>query len=62
MYESDEFSAAVCKVVEPNAAFLVFLAGKMVCSDIVDEETLKKMVTEFYSKLVKTKAVEQALK
>jgi transcription initiation factor TFIID TATA-box-binding protein len=36
VYEPDKFPAAVCKTTSPKATFLVFLAGKMVCSGIAD--------------------------
>ncbi|MDR1993816.1 MAG: hypothetical protein LBQ98_10080 [Nitrososphaerota archaeon] len=31
----------------PEATFLVFLTGKVICSGIANEETLKKMVRDF---------------
>ncbi|MDR2719448.1 MAG: TATA-box-binding protein [Nitrososphaerota archaeon] len=61
VYEPDKFPAAVCKTEEPKATFLVFLAGKMVCSGIADEETLKKTVQKFYQDLVEKKVIEQSL-
>jgi transcription initiation factor TFIID TATA-box-binding protein len=61
VYEPDRFPAAVCKTVEPKATFLVFLAGKMVCSGIADEETLKKTVKKFYEDLVEKKVIEKGL-
>jgi transcription initiation factor TFIID TATA-box-binding protein len=61
VYEPDKFPAAVCKVVEPKATFLVFLAGKMVCSGIADEETLKMTVKKFYENLVEKKVIEKSL-
>ena len=61
VYEPDKFPAAVCKTVEPNATFLVFLAGKMICSGIADEETLKTTVKKFYQELIEKKAIEKSL-
>jgi transcription initiation factor TFIID TATA-box-binding protein len=61
VYEPDKFPAAVCKVVEPKATFLVFLAGKMVCSGIADEETLKMTVKKFYEDLVEKRVIEKSL-
>jgi transcription initiation factor TFIID TATA-box-binding protein len=61
VYEPDKFPAAVCKVVEPKATFLVFLAGKMVCSGIANEETLKTTVKKFYEDLVEKKVIEKRL-
>jgi len=61
VYEPDKFPAAVCKTKEPEATFLVFLAGKMVCSGIADEETLKETVKKFYQDLVEKKVIEKSL-
>ncbi|MDR2719476.1 MAG: hypothetical protein LBC03_01550 [Nitrososphaerota archaeon] len=61
VYEPDKFPAAVCKTVDPKATFLVFLAGKMVCSGIADEETLKESVKKFYEDLVEKKVIEKSL-
>jgi len=61
VYEPDKFPAAVCKTKEPKATFLVFLAGKMVCSGIADEETLKKTVKKFYQELLEKKVIEQSI-
>jgi len=61
VYEPEKFPAAVCKVVEPKATFLVFLAGKMVCSGIADEETLKATVKKFYEDLVEKRVIEKSL-
>ena len=61
VYEPDKFPAAVCKTKEPDATFLVFLAGKMVCSGIADEETLKETVKKFYEDLVEKKVIEKSL-
>jgi transcription initiation factor TFIID TATA-box-binding protein len=61
VYEPDKFPAAVCKTTEPAATFLVFLAGKMICSGIADEETLKTTVKKFYQELIEKKAIEKSL-
>jgi len=61
VYEPDKFPAAVCKTEQPKATFLVFLAGKMVCSGIADEETLKSTVKKFYEDLVEKKVIEKNL-
>jgi transcription initiation factor TFIID TATA-box-binding protein len=61
VYEPDRFPAAVCKTTSPKATFLVFLAGKMVCSGITDEETLKKTVKKFYEELVEKRVIEKKL-
>jgi transcription initiation factor TFIID TATA-box-binding protein len=61
VYEPDKFPAAVCKTEDSKATFLVFLAGKMVCSGIADEETLKRTVKKFYDDLVEKKAIEKSL-
>jgi len=61
VYEPDKFPAAVCKTKDPDATFLVFLAGKMVCSGIADEEALKETVKKFYQELLEKKAIEQSL-
>ena len=61
VYEPDKFPAAVCKTRAPEATFLVFLAGKMVCSGIADEETLKETVKKFYQELLEKKAIEKSL-
>jgi transcription initiation factor TFIID TATA-box-binding protein len=61
VYEPDRFPAAVCKTTSPKATFLVFLAGKMICSGITDEETLKKTVKKFYEELVEKRVIEKNL-
>jgi len=61
VYEPGKFPAAVCKTKEPEATFLVFMAGKMICSGIADEETLKTTVKKFYTELLEKKAIEQNL-
>ena len=61
VYEPDKFPAAVCKTTSPKATFLVFLTGKMVCSGIADEETLKATVKKFYEDLVEKKVIEKSL-
>jgi len=61
VYEPEKFPAAVCKTTSPKATFLVFLTGKMVCSGIADEETLKTTVKKFYEDLVKKRVIEKSL-
>jgi transcription initiation factor TFIID TATA-box-binding protein len=61
VYEPEKFPAAVCKTASPKATFLVFLTGKMVCSGIADEETLKTTVKKFYEDLVEKKVIEKSL-
>jgi len=61
IYEPEKFPAAVCKTTSPKATFLVFLTGKMVCSGIADEETLKATVKKFYEDLVEKKVIEKSL-
>jgi transcription initiation factor TFIID TATA-box-binding protein len=61
IYEPDRFPAAVYKSTEQNATFLVFLTGKLICSGIADEETLKQAIKDFYNQLVEKKAIEKIL-
>ncbi|MCL2288746.1 MAG: hypothetical protein FWC33_06220 [Candidatus Bathyarchaeota archaeon] len=61
IYEPDRFPAAIYKAHESKATFLVFLTGKLVCSGIADEDTLKRTVKKFYEQLVKKKAIEKIL-
>ncbi|MDR0797697.1 MAG: hypothetical protein LBE70_03125 [Nitrososphaerota archaeon] len=61
IYESDKFPVADYKMGESNAAFLVFLTGKLICSGVTDKEGLKKAVKEFYNQLVEKKIIEQIL-
>jgi transcription initiation factor TFIID TATA-box-binding protein len=61
IYEPEKFPAAVYKMGESKATFLVFLTGKMICSGIADEEDLKKAVKDFYNQLVEKKIIEQNL-
>ena len=58
VYEPEKFPAVVCKTLEPKATFLVFLAGKLVCSGISDEQVLKSTVKKFYNDLVEKKVIK----
>lgn len=51
IYEPDRFPAAVYKTDDAQATFLVFLSGKLICSGIADEETLKNTVKKFCEQL-----------
>jgi len=51
IYEPDRFPAAVYKPDDAKATFLVFLSGKLICSGIADEETLKNTVKKFCQQL-----------
>jgi transcription initiation factor TFIID TATA-box-binding protein len=59
IYEPEKFPAAVYKMNDSKATFLVFLTGKMICSGIADEEDLKKAVKEFYDQLIEKKIIEK---
>jgi transcription initiation factor TFIID TATA-box-binding protein len=61
IYEPEKFPAAVYKMGESKATFLVFLTGKMICSGVADEEDLKKVVKEFYNQLLEKKIIEKTL-
>jgi transcription initiation factor TFIID TATA-box-binding protein len=61
IYEPDRFPAAIYKTSNPKASFLVFLTGKLVCSGIADETTLKNTIQEFYEQLVEKKIIEKTL-
>jgi len=61
IYEPEKFPAAVYKMGESKATFLVFLTGKMICSGVADEEDLKKAVKEFYNQLLERKIIEKTL-
>jgi transcription initiation factor TFIID TATA-box-binding protein len=61
IYEPDRFPAAIYKISEPKASFLVFLTGKLVCSGIADETTLKNTIQEFYEQLVEKQIIEKTL-
>ena len=61
IYEPEKFPAAVYKMGESKATFLVFLTGKMICSGVADEEELKKTVKEFYNQLLEKKIIEKTL-
>ena len=52
IYEPDKFPESIYKMGESKASLLVYLTGKMVCSDMVSEEDMKKAVKEFYGQLV----------
>lgn len=61
LYEPDKFPAAIHKTDQSPATFLVFLTGKLICSGVADEETLKQTVKKFYDQLVEKKAIEKTL-
>ena len=61
IYEPEKFPAAVYKMGESKATFLVFLTGKMICSGVADEEDLKKTVKEFYDQLVEKNVIAKIL-
>ena len=58
IYEPDKFPAAVYKMAESKATFLVFPTGKLICSGLGDEETLKKTVSKFTNQLVEKKVLQ----
>ena len=61
LYEPDRFPAAVYKSSEPNATFLVFLTGKLICSGVATEEELKQTVKQFYEQLKEKNIIEKTL-
>jgi transcription initiation factor TFIID TATA-box-binding protein len=61
IYEPEKFPAAIYKTEQAKATFLVFITGKLVCSGIADEETLKQTVKKFYQDLVEKKVIEKSL-
>lgn len=61
IYEHEKFPAAVYKMGESRATFLVFLTGKLICSGVADEETLKQAVKDFYDQLIEKNAIEKVL-
>lgn len=58
VYEPDKFPAAVYNMSESKATFLVFLTGKLICSGVGDEETLKETVKKFYHQLLEKSVLE----
>jgi len=58
IYEPDKFPAAVYKMTESRATFLVFPTGKLICSGLGDEETLKKTVYQFTNQLAEKKVLQ----
>ena len=58
VYEPDKFPAAVYNMGGSKATFLVFLTGKLICSGLGDEETLKETVKKFYDQLLEKRVLE----
>ncbi|MCL2359021.1 TATA-box-binding protein [Candidatus Bathycorpusculum sp.] len=59
LYEPDKFPAAIYKMDQSKATFLVFLTGKLICSGIENEETLKNTVQNFYTQLIEKSVTEK---
>jgi TATA-box binding protein (TBP) (component of TFIID and TFIIIB) len=56
VYEPDKFPAAVYNM--GKATFLVFLTGKLICSGVGDEDTLKRTVKIFCDQLAERNVLE----
>jgi transcription initiation factor TFIID TATA-box-binding protein len=61
LYAPDKLPTTTHKPSETQAAFLCFLTGKLICSGVTNEETLKKTVKAFYDQLVEKKVIAQIL-
>jgi transcription initiation factor TFIID TATA-box-binding protein len=61
IYDPNKCPAAIHKPDEMQATFLGFLTGKLICSGVTDEETLKKTVKEFYDQLVEKNVIAKIL-
>lgn len=51
VYNQDIFPAAVCTLPNSNVTFLVFPAGKLICSGIRDKTVLENTVYDFCNQL-----------
>jgi len=60
LYEPDKFPAAIYKMDQTKATFLVFLTGKLICSGIANEEELKSTVKKFYDQLIEKSTLEKS--
>jgi len=61
LYEPEKFPAAIYKIDQPKATFLVFLSGKLICSGVKNEEALKSIVKKFYQQLLEKNTLEKVL-
>ncbi|MDR0461318.1 MAG: hypothetical protein LBH62_07855 [Nitrososphaerota archaeon] len=60
-YEPEKFPAAIHKLDDTQATFLIFLTGKLVCSGVSTKEELKEVVKKFYSQLKEKNVIQQNL-
>jgi transcription initiation factor TFIID TATA-box-binding protein len=61
IYDPDKCPADIHKPDKTQATFLCFLTGKMICSGVTDEESMKKTVKEFYDQLVEKNVIAKIL-
>lgn len=58
-YEPEQFPGLVYKLIEPNATFLLFSNGKLVCTGTKNNKQLKESIEELIKKLKNVKRLEK---
>ncbi|MCL1970356.1 MAG: hypothetical protein FWF66_02725 [Candidatus Bathyarchaeota archaeon] len=61
IYEPEKFPAAIHKLQDSQATFLVFFTGKLICSGVANQEELKETVQKFYEQLKEKNTIEKTL-
>jgi len=58
IYDPTKYPAHHSKTDQPQAAFLVFLTGKLICTGVANKEELKKTLKHFYKQLNSKSTIE----